>query len=104
MAIHPDLRCDPGHPADRDSAVSARIAGLAGEEGGRDLETAEPGPDLQPRAAPDDHRLDVADRLRIWRGPGGHSASAADCAGAVPVEWTAAAGGPEDRRHRSIDP
>ena len=35
LALHADVRPDPGHPADPHPAVPAGIAGLASEEGGR---------------------------------------------------------------------
>ena len=66
VALHPDLGRHPRPPADRHPPFPAGVTGLAGEEGSRDPQAAEPGRHLpgRPQEGHPGHDPDVRVQLR----------------------------------------
>ena len=97
VALHADLRRDPGAAADPDPSVPAGVAGLAAEEGRRHAAAPVDRAALHAGAAPHHDRDDVDVCVRVRRGLRRHSANAAHRARARRSARAAAAAAATDR-------
>src|SRR6476661_1340323 len=90
VAIHTDVRRHSGNSPDLHPPVSARVPGMAGEEGRWNAAAPERCRPLHTRVPPDDDRDDDHVCVQLWRGVWRHSANAAaDRAGVVRRTHTA---------------
>jgi len=106
VAVHLSLRLDPRDPAGPDSAVPARVAGVAAEEGGRHAQAGQSAFALHRDPSADDARDDDHVRLQLRRRLRGDPADAGNRPGACrrqgedrgPAAAEAARNRAEDRR------
>src|SRR5262249_50253712 len=84
LALHADLRTDPGDPADPGATIPAGVASLAAQTRGRDAEAAELRRAVSARVPPHDPGNGGPVRVRLRRRLRRHSAHAADRTGPAP--------------------